>query len=216
METVQYKGYTIEIEQDDFAVNPLEDWDGNVKYALFHKRYKLQNDTDLHTPDYNSWGEFEKVLIKKYKTLAILPIYMYDHSNITINTTGFSCRWDSGQIGFAFINKECLKEWGYKSRKGYEKATKCTLEEDIISNVELYADYLSGSVYMFNIKDLNGEDVNNCAGFYGYDHEKSGLLEHARSSIDGEISWSLKERLNKLKNLILNKTPLDKRQLLLN
>lgn len=41
---------------------------------------------------------------KENKYIAWLPVYIYDHSGITINTTGFSCRWDSGRIGIVYTS----------------------------------------------------------------------------------------------------------------
>lgn len=38
-----------------------------------------------------------KVISQKF---LMLPLYLYDHSGITMNTTGFSCPWDSGQVGW--------------------------------------------------------------------------------------------------------------------
>lgn len=32
--------------------------------------------------------------------VVMLPLYLYDHGGITINTTGFHCPWDSGQVGW--------------------------------------------------------------------------------------------------------------------
>lgn len=54
-----------------------------------------------------------KVISEKY---IVLPLYLYDHSGITMNTTGFSCPWDSGQVGWIYASKEdALKEFGGKS-----------------------------------------------------------------------------------------------------
>lgn len=50
--------------------------------------------------------------VKEYYT--ILPLYLYDHSGLTMNTSGFSCRWDSGQVGWIYCSHErCEKETGY-------------------------------------------------------------------------------------------------------
>ena len=35
-------------------------------------------------------------LVEQMEGMVILPLYLYDHSGITMNTTGFSCPWDSG------------------------------------------------------------------------------------------------------------------------
>ena len=41
--------------------------------------------------------------------------FIYDHSGITMNTTGFSCPWDSGQVGWIYCSKKrFLSETGYK------------------------------------------------------------------------------------------------------
>jgi len=45
---------------------------------------------------------------------VILPVYIYDHSGITLNTVGFSDPWDSGQVGWIYASKgKFLKETGY-------------------------------------------------------------------------------------------------------
>ena len=187
METTDYKNYKIRISQDTNASNPIEDWDGNAKYALFHKRLGVQNDTDLHTKDYSGWVEFKKALVKKYKALAILPVYMYDHSGQTISTEPFSCKWDSGQLGFVFINKEVLKEWGFKSRKGYEKATDRTLEDDLRRNVALYDDYITGNVFGFEVLDSEDEVLDSCWGYYG-DGGREDATNEAKSIIDALVN----------------------------
>ena len=56
--------------------------------------------------------------------------------------------------------------------------------------METYDNYLRGAVYDFTIKDENGDEVENGVGrmeFYGYDHEKSGLMSEARGRIDAKI-----------------------------
>jgi hypothetical protein len=213
LKVVDYKGFKIEVHHDECPSDPIADWDGNVKYALFHNRYSLQNDTDLNTKDYGSWDEFKQALVKKYRALAILPVYMYDHSGQTIATTPFSCRWDSGQLGFAFINKECLKEWGYKSRIGFEKGAKQTLEDTIVQNVKLYDSYIRGEVYGYKIINRQGDEENSCWGFYG-DYDE--MVKECKSEVDAIIRYDRKQRLAKLKTFILNKVPLTVRAVELN
>lgn len=189
METIEYKGFTIKIEPDFDACDPIAEWDGNVKYALWHRRYKLQNDTDLNTDDYSGWDELKQALIKKYRALAILPVYMYDHGGQTIRTTPFGGMYgyfDSGQLGFAFINKECLNEWGFKSRRGYEKATGDTLEDAIRQNVSLYDSYIRGDVYGYIIEDENEEQIDSCGGWYG-DEGLEDMIAECKAIIDHEI-----------------------------
>ena len=201
METTDYKGFKIRIVQAENPSNPIEEWDGNVRYALTHRKYSLQNDTDLNTSDYGSWDEVKQALIKKYRPLAILPVYMYDHSGQTISTSPFSCRWDSGQLGFAFINKECLKEWGYKSRKGFEKCAKQTLEQAIKDNVALYDDYIQGNVWGYEVMDENDDVMDSCWGYYGDSGIKEAMRE-AKSIVDYKVKEESQVRYTQL-NLIL-------------
>lgn len=43
-------------------------------------------------------------LLEKY--VEILPLYLYDHSGITMSTTSFNDRWDSGQVGYIYASRE--------------------------------------------------------------------------------------------------------------
>lgn len=94
-----------------------------------------------------------------------LPVYMYDHSGITINTTGYSCPWDSGQVGIIYISKEvAVREWGnrYCSKGVRRKALEC-LRADI---AELDR-YITNEVYEWDIFDTKtNEWVDGCGGFY--------------------------------------------------
>jgi hypothetical protein len=40
------------------------------------------------------------------------PLYMLSHSSVHISTAAFNDPWDSGQCGFAYIDKKTQEEWG--------------------------------------------------------------------------------------------------------
>jgi len=220
-ESENYKGYSIEIENDSYPMNPRTDWDNGTIMVCQHGRYSLGD--EKHGVDLdgcNSWADVKKAIVKQKKPIVILPLYLYDHSGITMNTTGFSCGWDSGQVGFIFINEAKAKEIGWTKAyaktlaKGDDEKYKGKTREEILTNfmisdVETYDNYISGQVYQFTVKDKDGEEVEDgsCGGFYGYDHDKSGLLDHAQNAIDCEIKWNVKKRVEKLKDLIKAKVP---------
>jgi len=43
-------------------------------------------------------------------SLAILPLYLLDHSGLAMNTGGFNDRWDSSQVGFIYMDKKTALE----------------------------------------------------------------------------------------------------------
>jgi hypothetical protein len=173
---------TLEVTQDEYPSNPRQD-DNLSTMICFHRRYNLGDKHNYNHQDYSGWAEMEKAIIKNESPAVILPLFLYDHSGITISTSPFSCKWDSGQIGFVFISKEKLKkEFNVKkvNSKLIEKATKILLSE-----VETYDQYLTGDVYGYTLLDENGEIEDSCFGFYGSDIETNGILDNIREKIVG-------------------------------
>lgn len=138
------------------------------------------------------WSEIEGQLFanRPFTGIIALPLYLYDHSGLTMNTTGFSCGWDSGQVGFIYIlAKEAQENWPQHIRyntetrefEGFEESDLdyITRIEDILrSDVETYDQYLRGEVYGFVLSDEDGEEVDSCRGFYGDDPKTNGIIEH--------------------------------------
>lgn len=113
-----------------------------------------------------------------------LPIYAYEHGGITVSHGSFSCRWDSGQVGWHYITKQAADAaWG----EG--KWTEDTLRACLKAELEEYDHYLQGNVWRFEIEDENGDVVDSCGGFYGDDLDKTGILEH----IDKELHDAARE-----------------------
>lgn len=104
----------------------------------------------------------------------ILPLYLYDHSGITISTSSFSCRWDSGQVGYIYMTKDTMEKEGWNK----EQATKY-----LESEVTVYDNYLTGEVYGFRIEDADGEEIESCWGYYG-DDSKEDMIQECKQTID--------------------------------
>lgn len=183
--------YRLRLEQDRDAQNP-RDWDNAGKMVCFHKRYLLPNEGEYNRDHFDSWDELGTQL-KKDGAKVILPIYMYDHSGLSVKTTPFQCRWGSGQIGFIYLDiKTILENWSWKWLSPVQRET---LKESLRSEVETFSQYISGDVWGFIfekhspgiiVDDTLGdfeendswEDENSCWGFYGTDLEKNGILDH--------------------------------------
>lgn len=64
-----------------------------------------------------------------------------------------------------------------------------TLKGQLEGAIELYGNWAWGRVYGFTLENSEGEEMQgSCWGFYGYDHDKSGLLEAAQGEIDSELA----------------------------
>lgn len=165
VKTMEVDDKIVEIHYDEGANSPRTEFDNDDIFCCFHRRYILPNETNYKHGDFDSWEDMEKQIRKDYDVLELLPIYMYDHSGVTISTTPFSCRFDSGQIGFIFITKaEARKSHMVKK---ISKKVKEQVHKNLLANVEVYDLYLRGEVYGYIIKDKDGEELESCWGFYG-------------------------------------------------
>ena len=173
----------LRVVQDSCYDSPRE-WDNLGKMICFHKRYDLGDSHNYNVDDYNSWEELSKAIIKEEsKGSIILPLYLYDHSGISISTGAFSCRWDSGQVGFIVADrKKVLQEFGSKI---LTKKLKDQVIKILENEVQTYSQYLEGDVYGFIIEDEEGEQLDSCFGFYGNDFAINGMLEYIDASLLG-------------------------------
>ena len=149
-------GYKVVVSYDSDPQSPRE-WD-NIGTVVIHNRsrYAFADETaNMH----------ELLSLESDKNNIALPIYLYDHSGITINTTGFSCPWDSGQVGVIYCTKaDAIREFGNKlcTAKVREKAL-----EYLRGEIEELDQYIRGEVYGYQVFDSSGEEVHACWGFYG-------------------------------------------------
>jgi len=168
------------ITRDMDPMDPRKEFDNLGTMVCWHRRYSLGDIQPKESPD--DWrrdnlppGSLE------------LPLYLYDHSGITMNTVGFSrcdsARWDWGQIGFIFCPVEkVLAEYGE------EILTHCITEKAIQvmeSEVRIYDQYLQGEVWGYQHSSNDPED--SCWGFYGSTLEETGILEHLPADLDRKL-----------------------------
>ena len=194
--------YIVKVVQDDNPMNPRTEWDNLCTMVCFHRRYNLGDMNHGFTPD-----SIREYLSENKKTVFWKPLYLYDHSGITISTGPFSCPWDSGQVGYIFVERDrFLKEFGFKrmSKKAKER-----LEVLLTGEVEDYDNFLTGEVYGYMVEDETGDVIDSCWGFNG---ESKYALEEGVDAAKAQIKSDIKDHLKKLKVWIKNRVPLDKRE----
>lgn len=178
IEIIEHKGHTIRIVED---IDPQSsrDFCNLGTMVCFHKKYHLGDGGHGLTPsDFEGWADLEDYLRRREDAAVVLPLYLYEHGGITMRTTPFGCRFDSGQVGFIYVAKSTLLvEHGSVD----EERARAVLEAE----VEAYDDYLTGSVYGFQIEGPDCDD--SCYGFFGRSGLKSAI-EDAKGAIDAALS----------------------------
>jgi len=152
----------IEVEYDGFIYNPREvDYHMGIM-VCWHKRYDLgDKDHGIDLDGLASIQEVRKFIEEERNGIGILPLYLLDHSGITISTKPFNDPWDSGQVGFIYTTAERAQTY-FRTDK---------LEEALTAEVEEYDRYLRGESYGFRIKKAcptcghHGEEIESCWGF---------------------------------------------------
>jgi hypothetical protein len=223
-ETLQHANCTIEIIPDEDSSNPRTDWDQAGTMVCWHSRYDLgdKNAAQRIADDLNNAGDGTHFKGIHYcysddpSTLHaaaidagfhVMPLFLYDHSGITMNTSGFSCPWDSGQVGFIYMTPETAKA------EGIPDPLKC-----LKSEVTVYDQYLTGDVFGFIVEHNESGEEDSCWGFYGSDYcieEAKSIAESLNARHIAELVQAKRNRQRRLCTLIRNRVPLEIRQALI-
>jgi hypothetical protein len=198
VDTIELDDITINIyPEEDLSESPRE-WDNLGTMACFHRRYELgdkhefQNEMilDKHGNGEDYYEDSPEGLLQylkdNEKTSIAIPLYLYDHSGITMRAgCGFSeidsMGWDWGMVGYIFITYEKIrKEYTWKN---ITKTRKNKIIQCLKNEVETYDQYLTGDVYWYTTTCNHcNEQLDSCGGFYGHDWKENGLMEYAKNS----------------------------------
>lgn len=178
IETIERDDFTAFIYYDTDTLNPREDWD-NLGKIVSRKLTSDENFEFSGDKDYDI-----KRLKQEFGATVILPIYMYSHGGETINTIGFSCPWDSGQVGWIFATTEDIyKEYRCKR---VNPAIRRRVKQILIGEIKTYDQYIRGDVYGYQLSDKSGNELDSCWGFYG--------LDYIREEVNRIINWYIRQK----------------------
>jgi hypothetical protein len=215
-EVIEKDGYRINIYMESEPRNPREDGDNLTTMACKHRRYQLGDKEARIEGDQCDWLMsllgFNQAQIDWYERkygqqnnalLAALlnrlddnfywlPLYLYDHSGITMRTGSFNDHWDSGQVGIIYVRKEKAITEGFTKaymNKHYPgKTIREGMEEILRADVKTYDQFLTGDTYgyMIGTVDEDGDETEDggCWGFYGTDWANNGLLDYAENEVE--------------------------------
>lgn len=173
--------YEVTIRHDMNPENP-RDWDNLGTMVCWHRRYNLGDKHNYDTrrafledfaddlcrqrgldPKEVSYLRL-LVLIGMANDRIMIPVYLYDHSGLSISTSDFGDRWDSGQVGWIFARPETIRSW-YRIKKITPEIL-AKVEYTLRCEVKVYDDYLTGNAWGFELTK-NGEYEDSCWGFIG-------------------------------------------------
>lgn len=171
------------IERDEFSESPRE-WDNLGVMVTSHRNYDL-GDINLHSKSFEEHLE-EKGIERLNDIAVILPLYLMDHSGLSMDYRDFSDfdpqGFDSGCIGMIYVTKVAAREAFNVKRISPKLKEKI---KDILKNeVKTYDQYLQGEVYQYTIekrevckscKHEELEIIDSCSGYYSISDIESEL-----------------------------------------
>ena len=161
-------GRLLRLYQDPQPPNPRTEWDHDTVMVCKHRRYDLGDKHDLNLDGCKCWDDVRAILEDRNGVGSVtLPVYMLDHSGLTVSTTPFGCPWDSGQVGWITMPAAKVAACG-----GQDGA-----EDMLRDEVSEYNQYLQGEVYCWNLHSPGGK-LETCGGFYGDEILKNGMACH--------------------------------------
>lgn len=179
IKTIEYKGYDIEIYPDTYPEDPRE-WDNLGK--IITKRW--WNESDINANDTEAVLDFVDKVAKNGG--VVLPIYVYSHSGDHFKTSSWHgcglpqghARFDSGLAGFIYVTADTIrKEYG---KKRISAQLREKVENLLKAEIETVDDYANGNVYGYKLIDPDGEEIDSCWGYYGYDY----MIDEVKGQVD--------------------------------
>lgn len=157
------KCYKLTVDNDEYVENPRDDYDHADILHTWHDKYTIGGKDDENNQSKPDSPEEYKELTSHFA--VFLPVFMMDHSNVSISTTPYSCPWDSGQVGVIGLTQKALKEesWDEPRAKAYLK-----------SSVEELNQFMQGRVYRYNLEEFDTtiadyETIDSLSGIYAED-----------------------------------------------
>lgn len=190
METIDTKNYRLTIEQDNMAESPRTAWDNLGKLITVHSRYALGDE------NFNNMSDFDDY-IESLEDGIYLPVFLYDHSGLSVSISSFSCPFDSGQLGYIYLSiKDIVENFGDASKESIEKAKQCLKSE--IKELNMF---ITGDVYFWELDKkskcgecdiIHYEHKESLGGIYGYEYVMETIAECLGN--DHEVVLKLNEK----------------------
>lgn len=161
------------------AENPREFYDPFGHMVCWHRRYNLGDKHAYESPD-----EFLEAMCHRYVPgftspedltfttmqdllaevpgFVILPLYLYDHSGLSLSTRPFNDPWDSGRVGWIYATPEDVRALHGDLLNASVVSARILLKE----SVREYDLYLRGVAYAFELYENDGTQIDYCSNIF--------------------------------------------------
>lgn len=131
------------------------DWYGHIALTRKYAGLNLNNDEDLNPSNHEDYVRIRAAGI--FGGVRV-PVYAYDHSGVAFSAGGYSCPWDSGVAGFAWLTADEIR----RNFSGDKKKAADYLR-DLIRTLDAYS---QGESYAYTVSDAeSGMIEDSCGGF---------------------------------------------------
>lgn len=169
---------TVRVGVDPDPLDPRAEYDNFGTMVCFHNKYNLGDKHDYKIGDFSNWEELETQILKDNPGAIVLPLFLFDHSGLSISTGSAwfracdSMAWDWGQVGFIFASADTIRS--EYSVKRISKQLRQRVTDLLESEVEAYNRYFHGEAYFYQVSNAEGEVLDSC---FGFDDEAYALSE---------------------------------------
>ena len=171
----------LELWPDPDPISPRES--ENLGTMLYTTRKYILGDHRITQSSFDEYLEEAKI---DPSTIVSLPLYLLDHSGLSVSTKDFGDKWDSGCVGVIFTTYDKIAdEYGDVSDENIARAAE-VLEQE----VQEFNSYLQGDVYGFRLLEKKGdkwEEIEACWGFVGDDIQTNGVLDNLEPYLAQEL-----------------------------
>jgi hypothetical protein len=176
----RYNDKLVCIRVDPNPRDPRKEFSNAGIFWAWHKRYSIGDadevtrygktfyKSDFDPSKFNSFRDLTNAIYGRHVPVALLPVYLKDHGDLTLSVYDFRDPWDSGQVGVIWFPREGLADLGYK--RATDRA--CAKARELLkAEIEVQNAYISGDVYGWELyamrENSKTEFLDSCWGYYG-------------------------------------------------
>ena len=160
----------------------VEDRNGNER-LVSHEHYLEYLEEDVI-----SALSVQEIMAISDGKLVALPLYLMEHSGISMQTSDYHDPWDSGQVGWIWSTIEKAEKVTGNHNVGMEQ-----VQEWLRGEVEHYSQYLCGDVYGYIVEKYEKGDWTETESLWGIYTSTSDPLSECADEYYGIGNWSYSE-----------------------